>query len=252
MCVCARMCVHVCVCMCVYVCVFHHAHQPVCEYVCIVYVCLCMYVCVYLCMYACMGACVLQGEVGAGPARLQRQLVDSTWRIARGRRCRRPSCLGECDLDNCCARSRSALTREHAHTLTLALSVSFCRGQLLLEDVHNGGCVASANQGIMLTLAVLCPEDVSRIRLGLALSGPRVFCADVSLYCSSCAAWSSSLPAPCLFLSLCAAVTTCVRCVLLVAVSAGSRCRERSKIDAAHDQIAPITPRYLRSRYVCV
>jgi len=37
---------------------------------------------------------------------------------------------------------------------------------MLLEDVANGGCVDSANQGLMLTLAVLCPEDVSRIRLG--------------------------------------------------------------------------------------
>ena len=54
-----------------------------------------------------------------------------------------------------------------------ALSASFWEiivricGQLLLEDVQNGGCVASANQGIILTLAVLCPEDVSRVRLGL-------------------------------------------------------------------------------------
>jgi len=38
--------------------------------------------------------------------------------------------------------------------------------KMLLEDVANGGCVDSANQGLMLTLAVLCPEDVSRIRLG--------------------------------------------------------------------------------------
>ncbi|KAJ1483125.1 hypothetical protein T484DRAFT_2616214 [Baffinella frigidus] len=38
--------------------------------------------------------------------------------------------------------------------------------KLLLHEVRNGGTVDSANQGLVLMLAVLCPEDVSRIRLG--------------------------------------------------------------------------------------
>jgi RNA 3'-terminal phosphate cyclase-like protein len=44
--------------------------------------------------------------------------------------------------------------------------VGLLAAKLLLEEVSNGGCVDTANQGLMLTLAVLCPEDVSRIRLG--------------------------------------------------------------------------------------
>lgn len=44
--------------------------------------------------------------------------------------------------------------------------VGLVAAKLLLEEVQNGGCVDSANQGLILTLAVLCPEDVSRIRLG--------------------------------------------------------------------------------------
>ncbi|KAJ1466618.1 hypothetical protein T484DRAFT_1646787, partial [Baffinella frigidus] len=38
--------------------------------------------------------------------------------------------------------------------------------KLLLHEVRNGGTVDSANQGLVLMLAVLCPEDVSRVRLG--------------------------------------------------------------------------------------
>lgn len=49
--------------------------------------------------------------------------------------------------------------------MTRAVCVSQA-AKLLLHEVGNGGTVDSANQGLVLTLAVLCPEDVSRIRLG--------------------------------------------------------------------------------------
>ena len=36
----------------------------------------------------------------------------------------------------------------------------------LLQDLKHGGCVDTSNQWIMLLFMALCPEDVSRIRLG--------------------------------------------------------------------------------------
>jgi RNA 3'-terminal phosphate cyclase-like protein len=44
--------------------------------------------------------------------------------------------------------------------------VGLSAAKLLLHEVGNGGTVDSANQGLVLTLAALCPEDVSRVRLG--------------------------------------------------------------------------------------
>jgi len=38
--------------------------------------------------------------------------------------------------------------------------------RLLLEEIKHGGCVDSTNQSLVLLLMVLCPEDVSRVRLG--------------------------------------------------------------------------------------
>ncbi|CAM9759243.1 unnamed protein product [Phaeothamnion confervicola] len=37
---------------------------------------------------------------------------------------------------------------------------------LLLEEVRRGGCVDSSHQALALLLMVLCPEDVSRLRVG--------------------------------------------------------------------------------------
>eukprot|EP01133_Synstelium_polycarpum_P018950 gene18950-22677_t len=36
----------------------------------------------------------------------------------------------------------------------------------LLEEILNGGCIDSNNQSLALLLMVLCPEDVSKVRLG--------------------------------------------------------------------------------------
>lgn len=36
----------------------------------------------------------------------------------------------------------------------------------LLEEVHKGGCVDTSHQPLLLTLMALCPEDVSKVRLG--------------------------------------------------------------------------------------
>ena len=36
----------------------------------------------------------------------------------------------------------------------------------LLEEVSRGGCVDTQHQSIFLLLMVLCPEDVSRVRIG--------------------------------------------------------------------------------------
>jgi len=39
-------------------------------------------------------------------------------------------------------------------------------GNLLLEEILNGGCIDSSNQGLPLLFMVLGPEDVSKIRIG--------------------------------------------------------------------------------------
>ncbi|CAG8492721.1 11135_t:CDS:2 [Scutellospora calospora] len=38
--------------------------------------------------------------------------------------------------------------------------------RLLLSEIRKGGCIGSSNQWLVLLLMVLCPEDVSKIRLG--------------------------------------------------------------------------------------
>ncbi|CAM9678898.1 unnamed protein product [Sphacelaria rigidula] len=38
--------------------------------------------------------------------------------------------------------------------------------KLILEEIKNGGCVDSSHQSLAMLLMVLCPEDVSRIRIG--------------------------------------------------------------------------------------
>lgn len=38
--------------------------------------------------------------------------------------------------------------------------------ELLLDEVSRGGCVDALHQPLVLTLMALCPEDVSRVRLG--------------------------------------------------------------------------------------
>jgi len=47
-----------------------------------------------------------------------------------------------------------------------AEDVGLLAAKVLLQEVANGGCVDSSNQGLVLLLAVLGPEDVSRVRLG--------------------------------------------------------------------------------------
>ena len=37
---------------------------------------------------------------------------------------------------------------------------------MLLEEIRKGGCVDTASQSLALLLMCLCPEDVSRIRIG--------------------------------------------------------------------------------------
>ncbi|KAG5179601.1 RNA 3'-terminal phosphate cyclase domain-containing protein [Tribonema minus] len=39
-------------------------------------------------------------------------------------------------------------------------------GELLLDEISNGGCVDSTHQSLAMLLMVLCPEDVSRLRVG--------------------------------------------------------------------------------------
>ncbi len=38
--------------------------------------------------------------------------------------------------------------------------------ELLFEEIANGGCVDTQHQSIAILLMVLCPEDVSKIRVG--------------------------------------------------------------------------------------
>ncbi|CAM9349486.1 unnamed protein product [Pylaiella littoralis] len=38
--------------------------------------------------------------------------------------------------------------------------------KLILEEIKNGGCVDSSHQSLAMLLMVLCPEDVSRLRIG--------------------------------------------------------------------------------------
>jgi RNA 3'-terminal phosphate cyclase-like protein len=38
--------------------------------------------------------------------------------------------------------------------------------ELLLEEISMGGCVDSRHQSMALLLMLLCPEDVSKVRLG--------------------------------------------------------------------------------------
>jgi RNA 3'-terminal phosphate cyclase-like protein len=34
---------------------------------------------------------------------------------------------------------------------------------LLLDEVHNGGCIDTVSQSLVLVLMALCPEDVSKV-----------------------------------------------------------------------------------------
>lgn len=45
-------------------------------------------------------------------------------------------------------------------------SIGLRAARLLLQEVKHGGCVDSTNQWLALLLMALCPEDISRLRLG--------------------------------------------------------------------------------------
>ncbi|CAM9679372.1 unnamed protein product [Discosporangium mesarthrocarpum] len=49
---------------------------------------------------------------------------------------------------------------------TLPEDLGVLGSKLLLEEIRDGGCVDSAHQSLTMLLMVLCPEDVSRLRIG--------------------------------------------------------------------------------------
>ncbi|CAM9300121.1 unnamed protein product [Choristocarpus tenellus] len=49
---------------------------------------------------------------------------------------------------------------------TLPEDLGVLGSKLLLEEIRDGGCVDSAHQSLAMLLMVLCPEDVSRLRIG--------------------------------------------------------------------------------------
>lgn len=44
--------------------------------------------------------------------------------------------------------------------------VGMAAAQLLCDEVSKGGCVDSTHQSLVFLLMTLCPEDVSRVRVG--------------------------------------------------------------------------------------
>ena len=49
---------------------------------------------------------------------------------------------------------------------TLPEDIGAIAAKRLLQDLKNGGCADSTNQWILLLFMALCPEDISRCRLG--------------------------------------------------------------------------------------
>jgi RNA 3'-terminal phosphate cyclase-like protein len=76
----------------------------------------------------------------------------------------------ECAFENDQALLHKSQNRSH-HPEDVGERVS----KLLLEEIEKGGCVDTLHQHIVLLLMILCPEDVSRVRLG-ALSLHTIEC----------------------------------------------------------------------------
>jgi len=55
---------------------------------------------------------------------------------------------------------------QHAGKISLPEALGIRGASLLLEEIRKGGCVDTGVQSTALLLMCLCPEDVSRIRLG--------------------------------------------------------------------------------------
>lgn len=51
-------------------------------------------------------------------------------------------------------------------TGVLPEDIAVAAAHMLCEEMESGGCVDSTHQSLALVLMALCPEDVSRIRLG--------------------------------------------------------------------------------------
>lgn len=73
------------------------------------------------------------------------------------------SLVAETTSGCCLGAERTAVPDDGA---TLPEEIGACAAKRLLQDLKHGGCVDSTNQWVLLLFMALCPEDVSRCRLG--------------------------------------------------------------------------------------